>query len=168
MGPLSGLQSVDLQAAAPHPPALLLPIPAPPGSHRNPRPPFGLLLRRGGRAARCTARSVHQGATAHRTSEAGVGGQGRQGREGTLPFLLFPKSQVRSHVSSPLALRSPRSGLSRALPPANGKMAVDCSTFPGWRGKPRGGHITGNPAVSPAWINEWADGLATSVYKCHF
>lgn len=76
-GAIVGLQSVDLQAAAPHPPALL-PSPAPhQGVAKNHGLPRGPTRDGEGRAARCMAWSVHQVATEHRTSEVGVGGQGR-------------------------------------------------------------------------------------------
>lgn len=88
-GAIVGLQSVDFQAAVPHPPSLLLHIPAPlPGSYPNLLPPFlpppeGNRIpdptpNGGGRAAPCMAYYAHQVATEHYTSE----GEGSNGRPG--------------------------------------------------------------------------------------
>lgn len=87
-GAIVGLLSVDFQAAVPHPPSLLLHIPAPlPGSYPKLLPPFrpppeGNRIPdptpdRRRRASPCMAYYVHQVATKHYTSEGEEGGKGR-------------------------------------------------------------------------------------------
>lgn len=145
-GAIVGLQSVDFQAAVPHPPSLLLPIPTPCQEVTKTSAPLTASAEgsrisdptqdREGWAARCMVCYVHQVATEHHTSEVREGGKGRAAQSlirawgGTLPFLLYLKNQVRLYFSSPFTLRLPRSGISRALPSANAKMAVDYRTFP--------------------------------------
>lgn len=87
-GAIVGLQSVDFQAAVPHPPSLMLPIPAPCQEVtqtycllvglRPKEAAFRIFPRdRGGRAAPCMVCYVHQVATEHHTSEGAKGGKGQ-------------------------------------------------------------------------------------------
>lgn len=117
-GAIVGLQSVDFQAAVPHPPKLLPPILAPCQEVTqtycllfNLRPKaaaFRILpqTREAGRP-RAEACYVHQVAIEHRTSEGGQRGQGPalnhpSGRGGTQHFLFYPKNQVALCFPSPL------------------------------------------------------------------
>lgn len=82
-GAIVGLQSVDFQAAVPHPPSILLPIPAP---CQEVTQTYGLRPEEaafrisspdgGGRAAPCMVCYVHQMATEHHASEGAEGGEG--------------------------------------------------------------------------------------------
>lgn len=106
-GAIVGLQSVDFQAAVPHPPLILLPIPAPCQEFTQTYCLlFGLRPKEaafricspdgGGWAVPYMACYVHQVATEHHTSEGAEGGKGPAAQSlirawGTLPFLFYPK-----------------------------------------------------------------------------
>lgn len=159
-------QSVDLQAAAPHPPALPLPSPAP---HQDVTKTDGLL--RGptqdgeGRAARCMAWYVHQVATEHRTSEVGVGGQGRaadRGVRGPCPFCFIQAARSDHTFPHPL-LRAHRDLESQGhFPQQTAKWPWTIALFLDGEEKPgealsAASHIRWTLAASLVWINELAD-----------
>ena len=145
-GAIVGLQSVDFQAAVPHPPSLLPPNPAPCQevtqthcllfSLRPKEAAFRILpkTREAGRP-RAGACSVHQVAIEHRTSEGGQPGQGPalnhpSGRGGTQHFLFYPKNQVALLLSLTFTLRSPDLKFQGLFSQQTAKWPVDCSTFP--------------------------------------
>lgn len=86
-GAIVGLQSVDFQAAVPHPPSLPLPIPAPYqevtqsycllSGLRSKKAAFRILPQTEGCYAPCMVCYVHQVATEHHTSEDGRPARGR-------------------------------------------------------------------------------------------
>lgn len=108
-GAIVGLQSVDFQAAVPHPPSLLLPIPTPCQEVTKTSAPLAASAEgsrisdptqdREGWAARCMVCYVHQVATEHHTSEVREGGKGRAAQSlirawgGPCPFCSIQKTK---------------------------------------------------------------------------
>lgn len=106
-GDIVGLQSVDFQAAVPHPPSLLLPIPAPCQEVTKTSAPFSASAEGSrisaptqdgeGWTAPCMVCYVHQVAAEHHTSELGERGKGRAAQSlirawgGPCPFSFIQK-----------------------------------------------------------------------------